>query len=412
MEMLAPSTAVKVAAPRPGLPRHIPALDGLRGLAILLVLFDHYLPCGDSVASFRGVSLGHAALNLATRIPRSSWSGVNLFFVLSGFLITGILWRARNGDAYFRNFYMRRFLRIFPLYYATLFVLFVAIPGTIGYRSSEAHLVLANQSSFWLYTVNLTMARYGDFIFGNGPLQLNHFWSLSIEEQFYLAWPLIVFCLNRRALFWLCGGITAFAIAVRCALAWHGASWATIFVFTPSQCDALAIGAAIALLPGDLARFVPAARWTCLACAAALLLFAFTSPAFCLDQHDLRMQTVGYTLLAFFFGSLLILVIQAKPASIAARFWTHPALRFLGKYSYGIYVLHEVLRPVFDWLFPLSSVQLWMHGHGLGDIVHFAMVSTISIAAAVMSYHLFEVHFLSLKRLFPYRERARAMEVA
>jgi len=157
---------------------------------------------------------------------------------------------------------------------------------------------------------------------------------------------------------------------------------------------------------------VSAARLACLASAAGLLLIAVTGPAFCLDQRDVRMQTVGYTLVAFFFGGLLILVVQAEPRSIAARAWTHPLLRFLGKYSYGIYVLHEVLRPVFDAIFPLSSVQRWMHGHGLGDVVYFGLATSISIGVAVLSYHLFEIHFLSLKRFFANKERPRAMAVA
>jgi peptidoglycan/LPS O-acetylase OafA/YrhL len=176
---------------------HLPELDGLRGLAILLVLFFHFAADLPRNVIFLGpVYFG--------------WSGVGLFFVLSGFLITRILLRTRRAEGYFRSFYVRRALRIFPLYSGVLafctllFVLFPVLrPMFPGDRDRIFH---------WLYLGNWT-----PLLAGEDQRRMGTFWSLAIEEQFYWIWPFIVWKVRPSRLPFVAGGAIATAIALRAA---------------------------------------------------------------------------------------------------------------------------------------------------------------------------------------------------
>src|SRR5579863_9160491 len=208
--------------------RHVRAYDGLRGIAIVLVLLRHL---GEDLPARRLGGVVDAALN-------AGWLGVDVFFVLSGFLITGILLDARGDEAqpsegYFLRFYARRALRIFPLYYLFLAVtIFIARPpmphGTWWY---------------WSYTSNVLIARHG---WPEGLWETGHLWSLAVEEQFYLVWPAIIAWTPRRRLPVLCVAIIVGAIAVRIALIHQGAALGA-YVLTPARADTLAVGAALAI---------------------------------------------------------------------------------------------------------------------------------------------------------------------
>jgi peptidoglycan/LPS O-acetylase OafA/YrhL len=386
---------------------HIPALDGVRGLAILLVLVKHFMPWGQWQFTWSALASGAGVYQLITRLPRCAWVGVDLFFVLSGFLITGILWDAKGTENYFGRFYMRRFLRIFPLYYGVLIVLLLIAPLFVHFQSAEAHYVLTHQWPLWLYTANWSMAWHGQWFYGSGPMEFNHFWSLCVEEQFYLVWPFVVYFCGRRTLLAVCGGATLLALGLRAWFVFHGVSLTAIFVFTPCRIDTLAAGAALAILvrgPGGLPALLPWAWRGLLVCGALLAAMVVSSTAFCLDQRDTGMQLIGYTLLAGLFASTLVLAMGAAPGTRPFRFWKHPFMRFLGKYSYGIYVFHEVCRPIYDRVFPLETLQRLLHGHLQADIAFFLVSSAWSIGIAVVSFHLFESPFLKLKRLFEYRQ--------
>jgi peptidoglycan/LPS O-acetylase OafA/YrhL len=179
-------------------PRHVPALDGLRAIAVLMVLLCHF--------------------QLATphwiwRVLHQGGFGVYLFFVLSGFLITRILLSEKNKPAYFRNFYARRTLRIFPLYYGVLALQFwVLLPIFPTPRIlADAHY----QGWLWAYGYNILTAVKGHFVFSSDWMWLGHFWSLAVEEQFYVVWPFIVLALGRETLLKLCIGIVALTPILR-----------------------------------------------------------------------------------------------------------------------------------------------------------------------------------------------------
>ncbi len=164
----------------------MPALDGVRGLAVLMVLLDHFV--GDMLPPTNSVE------RVIVYVTAYGAYGVDLFFVLSGFLITGILYDARDKTSYFRNFYMRRFLRIFPLYYGVLALLFFVAPLIPLLQGATLDYLVERQAWAWLYGVNIYTAIRGEWALSF----INHFWSLSVEEQFYLFWPLVVYLLARR----------------------------------------------------------------------------------------------------------------------------------------------------------------------------------------------------------------------
>src|SRR5262245_8154482 len=184
------------------LPRgHIPALDAIRGLAIVVVMLYRFGGGGEGPAS----AVEHS------RLIGLGSHGVDLFFVLSGFLITGILFDAKGKLHYFRNFYMRRALRIFPLYYAALAVMLWLLPLVSATFATEVQPAVDAQGWLWLYGANVLQSVRGSWCLG----PLNHFWSLAIEEHFYLAWPAVIFLSSRRTAMRICTGLFAFSVLGR-----------------------------------------------------------------------------------------------------------------------------------------------------------------------------------------------------
>lgn len=373
--------------------RHIPALDGLRGIAILLVLAYHFM----GYTSARGGVFGcFFAFN------RSGWVGVDLFFVLSGFLITGILLDARGGDNFFRNFYVRRALRIFPLYYLTLGCVFglpLLLPTlqTEGFRQVEEH-----QAWLWLYGNNLYSSWYGSPKFVGGWLELNHLWSLAVEEHFYLFWAPVVYLFGTRRLPAACLACITGALLLRVGLVAGGTGPTAPYILSACRMDAMAAGALVAALvrirpSGTLVR---SAGILFGGCGVVLLAQAVRQRG--LDHADVFIQTAGFTLLALLFAAMLILVITLPQRHPVNRTLCNPMLMSIGKYSYAIYIFHWALAPnVYAWLLP----QEWFFRHLRyvpGLVTRFVLVTLVTYGLALLSWHLFEKHFLGLKRLFEY----------
>ncbi|MBT9458116.1 MAG: acyltransferase [Burkholderiaceae bacterium] len=355
--------------------KHLPALDGVRGLAILLVMLFHLgLP---------GFSLG--------------WAGVPLFFVLSGFLITGLLIEEKGAkfSSYLRSFYVKRTLRIFPLFYAYL-AFNLALLVVTG-RSFEGY------AWYLLYLQNHQIGLALD-AGGYVPGIVGHTWSLAVEEQFYLAWPFLVYFLNRRQLAWLCIALIVASPVTRWLILSSSGNVYLANVTLPSCLDMMAYGGLLALLRSSEmgTKLVFALSGLGLAVVAYAIsdlgLASFWEPKLWANSAFYL-----YTALAFVFGSVIWLA-AVKPNALLVRLLSSRALLFTGKISYGLYIWHLICFLAVAKLatrFP-SPATVWV-----SPLVSLALAYAVSIA----SYYWFEVHFLRLKERFAARRSTSAGEL-
>ena len=383
------------------------ALDGVRGLAILLVLLHNL-----------GVDLPATAPGILARVfhvvTAAGWIGVILFFALSGYLITSILLRSRAAPHYYRNFFLRRVLRIFPLYYATLALVLVIVPRLVKLPAWLAP-ELDHQLWFWTYLSNWAIP------FGRGIGGLDHCWSLAVEEQFYLVWPLVVRALSPRRLGTLALALGGFALLFRALVRATGALDPMVnYYWTAARIDALAWGALLAVAAQgndqeiDQEPAGPAAAWLLRwrdpglkATLAALALLTLATRG--LPRHHALVDTLGYSLVGIWAALVVARAAQIgrAPAPSAATDWVvrllrHPSLRWLGRYSYGIYVFHGILHHAIPGLLPASWLQpSGTAGYLVTAVAYLGAVGGLSAALAFGSYHLFEKHFLALKSRFP-----------
>jgi len=358
----------------------LPALDAVRGLAILAVTLYRFGGGAGGAAS----AIGHSwVMELGSR-------GVDLFFVLSGFLITGILFDAKGKEHYFRDFYARRALRIFPLYYATLFVTLVLLPA-VGGSVGAAFQSAANQQGWlWLYGANVLQAARGEWCLG----PLNHFWSLAIEEHFYLVWPLVIYVLPRRAAMWICGGVIAFSVATRALWLACGGNDVAAEVLTPLRMDGLALGSWLALVaraPGGLG-------WLRRYSVLALVVFGTTALVAAVIER--RLFGLPYALWAGAGGALIVLVVAARPEGLLGWIGSSRLLQFFGKYSYGIYVFQLPLIAVAATIVTAPGLAGLVASVVIGQMLYCAIMLAITTIAAVVSWHIFEKQWLGLKRHF------------
>jgi peptidoglycan/LPS O-acetylase OafA/YrhL len=368
----------------------------MRGIAVLLVMVLHF-------ALVEGAT---GAERLFFGVTRVGWVGVDLFFVLSGFLITGILYDARGGAHFFRNFYMRRVLRIFPLYYAFLFLVLVLLPIARPASAPPA----GTQFWLWTYLSNVLFARVG---WEGMPGHTTHLWSLAIEEQFYLLWPLVVFFASRRRLVQVCVGAIVFAELTRIGLHYTAPDGIGAYALMPARIDALAIGALVAVLarePSGAATLLRFARPVMLGAALWLaIIIGWTQLASgeTLPPLDVRVQLGAYTAISLFFGALLVRAVAAPDSSRSARVLSSATLAAFGRYSYALYLIHILVRNVFHGQLMQAGGRLpTVLGSQLPAQVGVLLAGVgISYVLAFASWHLFEKHFLALKRFFNYERR-------
>jgi peptidoglycan/LPS O-acetylase OafA/YrhL len=371
----------------------VPALDGVRGLAILLVMLLHFSAYGHELPRS-----GLLVDQLYYRVAAAGWIGVDLFFVLSGFLITGILYDAKGSPHYFRNFYIRRTLRIFPLYYGAL-ILFLVILPRLWPDHSGLRSMQSDGAWYWTYLSNVKIATDGWPQFG----AIGHFWSLAVEEQFYLLWPLVVLAFSRRQLQMICLICLVVAVAARVVLNARGNNPAA-FVFTPARMDALAAGAYVALAARGteglrrLARFaLPAAA---LMVVLAMVIFTIRNG---FAAYDPVVSTIGHTIIALLFAAVLVLVLTLSRKTLLVRVFDSRPLRFFGRYSYGIYVFHHPLLFLFSGVVPLALVPTLLGSQLLRQAVFIVIATAATTVLALLSWHLVEKRFLMLKAHFPTR---------
>ena len=372
-------------------PRHIAALDGVRGLAVLIVFLFHY--GGGTHSSFTPMKwFGY--------VNKGGWSGVVLFFVLSGFLITGILWDSFDDPQWWRKFFARRSLRIFPLYYLSLALVLIA--------AALVHTASAAWHVMWVPALFLenspALGGLADTL--PSPLGIFHLWSIAVEEQFYLVWPWLLWLFARqrtegarREAMWMCRIIFLLSLILRFYI-WRHMLWAHMASpdawahALPVQAGALAAGGWLALAYRGpewerVVRMAPAA-------------FAFGTVGFLIagmrshnfETTGAHMMTWGLPLVTVGFAGMVALTLTN---GLTARCFRMGWLRWLGNISYGVYVFHMLL------LRPISAITDRV-ARGRGPMVHnaamFLIAALMSLGAAWLSYHAFEKQFLRLKKYF------------
>jgi peptidoglycan/LPS O-acetylase OafA/YrhL len=344
------------------LKNHIPELDGLRGIAILAVVFYH---CENR--------LTYPALH---KIVEWGWAGVNLFFVLSGFLITGIILDSRDDPHFFRNFYARRSLRIWPVYVLLLLLVFVLVPLVFnGFWAAAYETRHAPWPYLVLFVQNLFVLTLPGTI---GPT-----WSLAIEEQFYVAWaPLARFVRNHHLIVALLLVIVASPF-LRAAN--HGA-------FTPTHTlihlDGLAFGSliAVALRTFDWAAstFRRISLGAIVVAVPVLAYLLYFGSAF------------SDSFLAMFFAGMLLLALTTSGSrGVYNRALTVSPLRFYGRISYGLYMIHILTFTL------IGAFDERMNVYGArGGLIVVAVRLTLSTLVATVMWYGFERPILKLKRYF------------
>jgi peptidoglycan/LPS O-acetylase OafA/YrhL len=381
----------------PGIPApenkvYYPALDGLRAFAILLVFAQHYF------------------LTFYKPYLQWGWTGVDIFFVLSGFLITGILFDTRNDAHRFRVFYIRRSLRIFPLYYGIFAVVLLLTPVLHWAWSSVWVLwpiYLGNYDRF--LNVHAFFLNHGliDNLFSpvaGYAIYFGHFWSLCVEEQFYLVWPFVVFLLRDRVrLRNLCVAVVILMPFIRLIVG-HFLSQelldAGIFYrATPFRVDALLLGGLIALeLRGPNAERLRRLAAPIFISASITCLLAWGFAVGVLHQSVSAGETTpwiatfGFTLVDFIAAGALLLTLQ--PGNIFYRVFTIKPLRRLGQISYGFYVFHDIPHVFYD---SLARTVLGSNTQHIHIPVAMLIAFICTTALSLLSFRLFEAPFLRLK---------------
>ncbi len=356
----------------------MPALDGFRGWAVLAVILYHF-----SRPMLAEPSHGRAWW-AALHLMLAGGYGVDMFFALSGFLISGILLASKADPHYFRNFYMRRVLRIFPLYYGVLIVCFGLLWWTTAIKPFVPH-----SGWMWLYVTNFAGLKGVSF-----EPTFDHFWSLAVEEQFYLVWPLVVYLLSTRSLVKLSIALAVVSLLLRCGLISTGVLEPNLAAeLTPCRLEGLVLGSLLAVLarqPGGLAGIRHHAIWIGAVAGIAALVSKFVVRSSGGIWGDLG---IGHLTVPLAFTCMLALAAEGR--GLWARLLSVRWLRFFGKYSYGLYVFHYLFEPWLDARFwylpsiPLASLLL-----------HMACAVSVVVVIALASWHCYERLFLKLKMRF------------
>jgi peptidoglycan/LPS O-acetylase OafA/YrhL len=361
--------------------QHVPALDGVRGTAILLVLLFHF----------------PAPVAWLRPFTSAGWCGVDLFFVLSGYLITGILYASAPKPHYFRNFYIRRCLRIFPLYYAFMILVLLVLPRFVNPYFLGLETLNGRIAPFLLYYSN-----YATVLVDWAPVSIGAFWSLAVEEHFYLFWPMFIKVTPRNRLLVWCTVIASLALLSRLAITGLHLTWLATYYLTTSRVDSLVVGAMTAILVRQHPEWPK--RWLKpIGISALVVLCVIAVWRRGLIFNDWPMRTFGFSLLALLSAS--VVWVAGTGHGRLSRVFSNPVLVTLGKYSYCLYIVHMIVLTVFErWLGPRLFPALGWRANS--PLPLFAAALAASFAIAWLSWRFYESPFLSLKSRLTHVRRA------
>lgn len=352
-------------------------LDGVRAIAALMIMVFHF---------FGGIVPNSTTLKFLTKISIFGQTGVTLFFVLSGFLITRILLESKGSHNYFKNFYLRRALRIFPLYYLFLFLYYYLVPYFIGPQEPD----FSNKIYYFTYLQNFAETFNWNV---NGP---EHFWSLAVEEHFYLFWPFIVYLFSNKNLTKIIIGIVIGAMLLRTFMINNGYE---VFYFTFTRFDSLAIGAFLAILEQQnflqeknsklflfllIGLFVP---------TVAMWIF-FTGEA------NKYIQIFKFLFLSSIYFSIIAYLLCIKGDSPLNKILKTKFFSYTGKISYGLYVYHPLVYSICKRFLDSRYIE-----------VNFFIRIIFTYLIAALSYHFFESSFLKMKKYFEYNKKSTLSKI-
>ncbi len=315
-------------------------LDGIRGMAIIAVLFYHF---ADQFKSAFSNSIDKTVVSVLL----TGWVGVDLFFVLSGFLITGILLESRGKKGFFTDFYGRRSFRIFPLYYCFLILVCFVGPAFSTVLAEQSAVIRGDVGWHLLYLSNVLVAMKGGF----SNVDAGYLWSLSVEEQFYLVWPLAVFFLRIRSLVIFSLLLFFSSLVFRLVAISNGWTADSVYVLTFTHFEPITVGSLLAILYRSknwqkrLRIFLFGIGIVSLVIVLRIWImrggFVF---------YDVIVAKWGVSLCALIFGAFVWKGIETAESarSVTYRVMTNSILRSFGKYSYCIYLIHVPVGLVIE----------------------------------------------------------------
>jgi peptidoglycan/LPS O-acetylase OafA/YrhL len=352
---------------------YIPQLDGIRGLAILLVVSFHYF------GTFSLFSFG--------------WSGVDLFFVLSGYLITSRLVAMEERDNHFLQFYKNRALRIMPIYYATFFAFFIGYHLLVSRQNLPGFSFYdKNWAGFVFFFQNWSFIEWGDL----KENHLQHFWSLAIEEQFYLVWPFILYKFRKNEYFFK--AIAIIIISIIITRVWLFMKYSDYMDYphfyynTFCRMDAFLLGGVLFLLQQkDRAKQLVNYFY-----AGTIILIAGIIYSGHATISNPFISTIGYTLIALMYAGLIYSAITHS-SQFVTKIFNFRWLKFIGKISYGLYIFHWIILRFLE---PKLSIWTSEYLKISTESSHWWSLSgclLISFILSVVSFFYFESYFLRMK---------------
>lgn len=351
-------------------------LDGVRGVAALLVMVLHF---------FQQYSYPGSTASILNKLSVIGQTGVDLFFVLSGFLITRILVETKNSEGFFSNFYMRRSLRIFPLYYFALVLSYYVIPFFKGLPIPQ----FSQQVYYWIYLQNFSTTFDWDAV---GPA---HFWSLGVEEHFYLFWPLVVYLLTLRKLAICVFVLIVTSFIARIIMILQGID---VYYFTLTRFDSLAIGAFLTLLELKGVLNIENSKKFLLAMLVSSVPIIMLWVSFGGGGVNFIQITKPLMIAAFCF-LLLGYIVSSSENNLLKKILNTKLLSYTGKISYGLYVYHPFLFVLISGSIKTGSFLL-----------DFSLNFLLCYVVATLSFYLFENKVLKFKRFFEYRKSIESIE--
>lgn len=362
---------------------YYPALDGLRALAVVLVLFVH----AHGLLGLPGELLDSAAWHWT----HNGWMGVDLFFVTSGFLITSILISISNRKQSLKIFWLRRGLRIFPLYYLYLFILIALSISPISSGSPGLP-----QSPFYWIPFFIYLGNFNVIFPPASPLETSILWTLSVEEQFYAIWPVLFAKMKRKELFRLSILLIPLAAVFRAMVFWAAPNTDAFYFLSFCRMDAIFAGATLAFLWSQPEKRETISKWSGLLLIPALLclLTVLLTPPYRIAEASPQWITFSYGCTAIAWA--IIVAWALRPPAWITPVLCNSVIRYIGKICYGIYIWQALTgRLVKHWLYrftpDLLSYELYM-----------ALFILATIAVASLSWHLIESPLLRFKDLLPY----------